>query len=155
MLSVKEYTVGKNGDFVMANDNRSRDGALKFMDYLSHKGLMAPATARARKAALGKVLSVLDEGEANDVTQIDLDDTMTRFTNLHGQNYTPQSLQVYKSRAKSALEDFEDYLENPLGFRPSLNKRSTKNSSSKESKQSSSDASSRFVDRPRSTMTLL
>ncbi len=107
----------------MANHDRSREAALKFMDYLATKGLLAPATARSRKAALGKVLSVLDDDEANDVTSIDLDHTMTRFSNLEGQAYTPQSLQTYKSRAKSSLEDFESYLDNPLGFRPNISKR--------------------------------
>lgn len=115
----------------MANHDRSREAALRFMDYLANKGLMAPATARSRKAALSKVLSVLEEDEAVDVTNIDLEDVMVRFNNLQGQGYTPQSLQTYKSRAKSALEDFEAYLDNPLGFRPSINKRATRAPSTK------------------------
>jgi hypothetical protein len=109
----------------MSNHDRSREAALKFMDYLGRKGLMAPATARSRKAALSKVLSVLDAEEATDVTQLDLDQTMSRFSNLQGQGYTPQSLQTYKSRVKSALDDFNAYLENPLGFRPRINQRTT------------------------------
>lgn len=136
----------------MSNNDRSREGALKFMDYLSQKGLMTPATARSRKAALGKVLSVLDENEAADVTSLDLDDAMTRFSNLHGQNYTPQSLQVYKSRAKSSLEDFETYLENPLGFRPNINKRAVKDSkSSKKNTNTSSVIEERISNEPQAS----
>lgn len=126
----------------MANHDRSREAALRFMDYLAQKGIMAPATARSRKAALSKVLSVLDKDEAVDVTQIDLDHTMHRFSNLQGQGYTPQSLQTYKSRVKSALEDFSAYLENPLGFRPALNKRTTKTSVKKEAPDNGSNGPS-------------
>jgi hypothetical protein len=77
----------------------------------------------ARKTALTKVLGVLDEQEAADVTDIDLDDVMLRFHNLHGKGFTPESLQTYKSRVKSGLDDFRAYLENPLGFRPGGSRR--------------------------------
>lgn len=125
----------------MANHDRSRDAALKFMDYLANKGLMALATARARKAALSKVLSVLDDDEAADVTKIDIEHVMVRFSNLEGQGYTPQSLLTYKSRAKSALEDFESYLDNPLGFRPSVNKRAPRTITSKQDTQAATKGS--------------
>ena len=107
------------------NNNRSFEALLKFLDYLKNKGLMKPATVKARKASANKVLSIMEPSELEDVTTIDLDDAMRRFSNLEGQNYTPISLSVYKSRTKSVIEDFEAYLENPLGFRPSVNNRST------------------------------
>ena len=104
-------------------DNKSREAALEFLDYVAKKGLMAPATARARKAAVGRVLSVLDASEAGDVTNIDLDHVMTRFGHLHGKDFTPQSLMTYKSRVRSALDDFASYVENPLGFKPNIQAR--------------------------------
>jgi hypothetical protein len=103
--------------------NRSREAALAFMDYVGAKGLMAKATASARKAALGRVLSILSEDEAKDVTHIDVDELMTRFGHLEGKNYTPQSLVTYKSRVRSALDDFASYVDNPLAFKPSLQSR--------------------------------
>lgn len=108
------------------NGSRSRDAALEFQDYLASKGLMAKATAMARKASLGKVLGILSDDEAKDVIGLDVDDLMRRFANLQGKSYTAQSLNTYKSRVKSALEDFGSYVENPLGFRPNLNKRDVK-----------------------------
>ena len=66
----------------MASD-RSRQKLLDFLDYLAAKGLMAPATISARRAAAGKVLGL----------------------------------------TKSAVDDFRTYLENPLGFRPSVQAR--------------------------------
>lgn len=108
------------------NENKSFAALLKFMDYLRDKGLMNSSTVKARKASANKVLSVLEPDELQDVTNIDIDDAMLRFSNLEGQKYTPASLSVYKSRTKAAIEDFELYLSNPLGFRPTINSRSTK-----------------------------
>ncbi|MBV9884388.1 MAG: hypothetical protein JO276_15370, partial [Sphingomonadaceae bacterium] len=105
------------------NGKRTREAILDFQDYQAAKGLLAKGTAAARKAALGKVLGILPAEEAEDVTKIDLDDVMIRFSNLQGRDYTPGSMSTYKSRVRAALEDFEAYLSNPLGFRPSVNRR--------------------------------
>jgi hypothetical protein len=105
------------------SDRKSREAALEFLEYVAKKGLMAPATARARKAAVSRVLSVLDDAEAADVTNIDLDRVMTQFGHLHGKDFTPASLMTYKSRVRSALDDFTSYIENPLAFKPSVQNR--------------------------------
>ncbi|MGQ0659800.1 hypothetical protein [Sphingosinicella sp.] len=98
--------------------SRSREALLSFLDYLGEKGLMAPATAAARKVAANKVLGILDEKEADDVLSLDLQDVMTRFSHLQGKGFTPGSLATYQSRLKSALDDFSSYVQNPLAFRP-------------------------------------
>src|SRR5271155_5102330 len=108
------------------DDKRSRKAALEFLEYVAQKGLMAQATARSRKAAVSKVLGILDETEARDVTSIDLDVVMSRFGHLQGKGYTPESLTTYKSRVKSALDDFSRYVENPLAFKPSVQARERK-----------------------------
>lgn len=102
---------------------RSKEEFLSFLDFLSDKGLLAKATAQSRKASANKVFAILDPEEAEDVTGIDLDAVMYRFGNLKGQEYTPQSLQTYKSRIRSALDDFANYRSNPLSFKPSLQQR--------------------------------
>jgi hypothetical protein len=112
---------------------RSREAILEFQDYQADKGLLAKATAAARKAALGKVLGVLPPEEAEDITKIDLDDVMIRFHNLEGRAYTPGSMTTYKSRVRAAIEDFESYLANPLGFRPSISRRDKPSKSDKKS----------------------
>ena len=111
----------------------SRKAALEFLEYVVQKGLMAEATARARKAAVSKVLGILDENEAQDVTSIDLNAVMGRFGHLQGKGYTPQSLAAYKSRVKAALDDFARYIENPLAFKPSIRVRERKPISGKAS----------------------
>jgi site-specific recombinase XerD len=112
---------------------KSREAALEFLEYVAQKGLMAQATARARKAAVSKVLGILDENEARDVTSIDLHAVMSRFGHLQGKGYTPQSLVNYKSRVKTALDDFASYVENPLAFKPSVQARERKAISGKTS----------------------
>ncbi len=100
--------------------DRSRAALLGFLDYLATKGLMNRTTAAARKAAVNNVLGILDETEASDVSKLDLDAVMGRFHRLHGSRYTPQSLNVYKSRTKSAIQDFLRYQRDPLNFKPGV-----------------------------------
>jgi hypothetical protein len=102
------------------NGKKSRQALLDFLDYLARKGLMNKTTASARKAAANKILGILEADEADDVTSLDLDDVLMRFSNISGANYTPDSLNTYKSRLKSAIDDFSSYVENPMSFRPSI-----------------------------------
>ena len=111
-------------------DNKSRDKLLEFLDYLADKGLMARATANARRAAANKVLGILSEEEANDVTILDLDEVMSRFQNLEGKSYTPRSLTTYHGRIKAAVDDFDRYVKNPLGFKPNVRSRERRRSES-------------------------
>ena len=101
------------------SSNRSAPAFLTFLDYLGQKGLIPAATASSRKATANKVLSILSEDESQDVLLLDIDHLMQRFHNLNPQQYTPESLQTYKSRMKTALEDFRAYTDNPLTFKPS------------------------------------
>ena len=105
------------------DDKRSREAFVAFLDYLADKGLMEKNTALSRKAAVSRVLGILHEDESSDVTAIDVDDLIARFGRLHGKDFTPQSLNTYKSRLRSALDDFRSYLANPLAFRPALRNR--------------------------------
>ncbi|WP_336958006.1 hypothetical protein [Sphingobium aquiterrae] len=103
--------------------NRSREDFFRFLDWLNDKGMIAPGTAASRRASANQVLAILDETESHDVTIVDLDQLMLRFHNLNRDKYTTESLQTYKSRIKSALDDFRVYVENPLGFKPSIQQR--------------------------------
>jgi hypothetical protein len=122
------------------DSKRSREAALDFLEYLAQKGLMAPATARARKASLNAVLGILDDNEAQDVTVINLDEVMKRFGHLQGKDYTPKSLTTYKSRVRSALDDFASYVDNPLAFKPTVQTRERKSSAASTSGAASNDS---------------
>jgi hypothetical protein len=95
----------------------SRAALFRFIDYLSSKGLMNLNTAGSRKAACNKVLGILDESEVADLRELNIDEIMGRFSNLKGTDYTPDSLAVYRSRVKGAVDDFISYTNNPLGFK--------------------------------------
>jgi site-specific recombinase XerC len=98
--------------------NYSKDALMKFYGYLSSKGLVNQNTVAARKAAANKMLSILDETESADLRSIDIDQVATRFFNLHGKDFTPDSMTTYKSRLKSGIDDFIKYTTNPASFKP-------------------------------------
>lgn len=97
---------------------RTKADFLEFLDWLGSKGLMPLNTAQARKAVANKVLAALDENELSDITALDIDDVMLRFTNKFGKKYTPESQRTYRSRFETSVADFTAYCENPVGFRP-------------------------------------
>jgi len=111
----------------MANGYSVQD-LLDFLDYEREKGLVKEATVSARKAAVNAVFGILDNEEAQDLREVELDSVITRFANLNSSKFTPDSLKTYKSRAASALADFLAYRTNPLSFKPGLNARTTKRS---------------------------
>lgn len=99
------------------SSKRSRDELMIFLDFMGQRGYIPRNTASARKASVKQVLSVLSDIESDDVTQIDIDDVMTKFGHLRGKEYSQGSLSTYKSRLQSSMDDFNRYLENPMGFR--------------------------------------
>lgn len=96
---------------------RSSVEFLEFLDWLGSKGLLPLNTAQARKAVANKVLEALDPSELHDVTALDIDQVMLRFTNKFGKRYTPESLRTYRSRFETSVSDFSDYCDNPVGFK--------------------------------------
>lgn len=97
-----------------------------FLSYLSNKGLMKEQTVVSRKAAVNKVFDALDEEDRLNVLAVDLDDVMNRFVNKMGSNYSPGTLQNYKSRLRATLEDFASYQSDPMSFKPSIQQRASR-----------------------------
>lgn len=96
----------------------SEDELIKFLDYVSKKGIMNESTVVARKIAVQKVLSVLEPSEKTDLRQLNRDQLFTRFLNKYGKDFTPGSLTTYRQRFSSALDDFIKYVNDPAGFKP-------------------------------------
>jgi hypothetical protein len=96
----------------------SEQELVTFLDYLGTKGLMNQRTANARKIAAQKVLSVLEASEKTDLRQIDRDAIFQRFMNKHRNTFTPGSLQTYRQRFASAIDDFLSYQKDPAAFKP-------------------------------------
>lgn len=99
-------------------DGRTKRDFTDFLGYLGEKGLIPQNTAVGRKAAAHKVFAILSESESSDMTKLDIDEVMVRFENLNRGKYTTDSLRSYRSRLRNSLQEFAEYCENPLSFRP-------------------------------------
>lgn len=108
----------------MAERDYSLDALNRFLDSVAKRGFMKPNTAQSRKLAANKILGLLDQAEQADLRRVDIDQIFDRFQNLRANDYSPDSLQVYKSRLRSAITDFLAYVENPSAFKPSGAQRS-------------------------------
>ena len=84
---------------------------------MGRKGLIPANTASARKAAANKVLQILGDDEAEDVTALDVDETVRRLRGINSSDYTAESLQSYASRVRSSLDDFKRHCDDPLNFK--------------------------------------
>ncbi len=108
------------------NQKPNLEALLAFLEYLAEKGLMKRQTVAARKAVANKVFSALDASDREDVLSVNIDEIIDRFVNLEGNKYTPESLQTYKSRLKSTVEDFASYRKDPMSFKPSVQQRAAR-----------------------------
>lgn len=93
-------------------------GLMGFLDWMADKGYAPANTISSRKAAVNKVISSLGPDEASAVLDLDVEDAINRFATKRGSDYSTESLQSYKSRLRTALDDFRGYKADPVGFRP-------------------------------------
>jgi hypothetical protein len=90
------------------------------------RGLMNSNTAGALRAACTSVLEVEDGWESMDVTKMDIDVFVKRFSNLKAKDYTTDSLKEYDRRFRKAHGLYLAFLQDPTtwdpgGRRPSAN----------------------------------
>ena len=105
----------------------------EFIDNMSSRGDIKRNTAQSRKAAVNKVLGVLEDNETSDLRLVDIDKVFDRFQNIHHADYTPNSLKVYLSRSKTAVADFISYIDDPSSFKPSIQQRQSPKSKKADS----------------------
>ncbi|MDA8365254.1 MAG: hypothetical protein M0Z84_15930 [Gammaproteobacteria bacterium] len=94
----------------------SADDLLEFLDHADDKGLMPAATAQALAVATRNVLGILSDAEKADLSQLDLDAAVRRFTNKRAKDFTPTSLKEYGRRIRRAVELFLSWREDPASF---------------------------------------
>lgn len=99
----------------MANEY-SADDLLEFLDHAGDKGLMPAATAQALAVATRNVLAILSDAEKADLSQLDLDNAIKRFTNKRAKDFNPTSLKEYGRRVRRAVELFLAWREDPANF---------------------------------------
>jgi hypothetical protein len=88
---------------------------VQFLDYAIRYGLMKSATASSYKVAVKELLSAThgDAWESVDVLNMDLDDISQRFQTLRAMKFSPESLGTYRSRFRSAVAMYREYLSAP------------------------------------------
>jgi hypothetical protein len=94
-------------------------GLVDWLSFTSEKGMLNANTAGSLRAASREVLSAVepDGWEAVDLRTIDIEDMSTRFERLRLGKYKPESLLVYKSRFRNAVQMYLQYIENPSGWK--------------------------------------
>jgi hypothetical protein len=102
---------------------------VRHWDWVAEKGLMAPASARAIRAAVSQILKIDDNWESVDVRNIDVEALFARFRNLS--KIAPGSLAAYESRFRSGLQSYLAYLDNPTSYQPK-----TRNATQRDDKAS-------------------
>jgi hypothetical protein len=99
----------------MAN-GYSADDLLEFLDHAGDKGLIPAATAQALAVASRNVLAILSDAEKADLSQLDVDTAIKRFTNKRAKDFSPTSLKEYGRRVRRAVELFLNWREDPANF---------------------------------------
>ena len=94
----------------------SADDLLGFLDHAGDKGLMPAATAQALAVATRNVLGILSDDEKADLSQLDIDAAIKRFTNKRAKDFNPASLKEYGRRIKRAVDLFLGWREDPANF---------------------------------------
>jgi hypothetical protein len=91
--------------------------------YAADKGLMNRNTAAGIRAAVGQVIKVLEAGEQEDVTTLDVEGVLTRFTNLNATKFKPNVLETYKNRFRAAVASFAAFVRDPSTWKPGITER--------------------------------
>ena len=115
-------------------------GLAQFLDHQVKYGRIKSATGGSYKVAVKEVLGAThDDWETADVTTLDVDDITQRFDTLRSMNFSPDSLGTYKSRFRSAVSMYRDFLgaSDRSSWRPAI--RQTSRSSSNGSARARRD----------------
>jgi len=93
-------------------------------NWAAGKGLMNKNTAGALRAACSQVLAVDEDWENLDVSDLDVEGILARFTNLRAKDFKPASLETYRKRFRLARDTFIEYTRDPGAWKPRMMERS-------------------------------
>ncbi len=113
---------------------------LEFLDRAAGKGWLNKNTAAGYRAACQRILEIEPGWERMDLSTLEADDLIQRFVTLKGGEYSPRSLETYKSRFGKAIQTYLGWAEDPSSWRPpssSLRKRGGRQSTSPPDEESS------------------
>jgi hypothetical protein len=96
----------------------SKEAFLKFLDYVSDKGLIKFQTARGWRSAALKLMADLSEAEEGDIRTVDLDLAVHRAANRDSVSVSPESLNTYRNRVALAIQEFTSWRDDPATYKP-------------------------------------
>jgi len=123
---------------------------ITFWERAAEKGWVKKNTAAGYRAACQKILEVEKDWESVDVSTIDIQEMFHRFQNLRGADYSPKSLETYRSRFRTAVEMYLEWADNPSAWRPPSSSRRDRGDKPSSAPQTDVDQS-RQVERPETT----
>lgn len=85
-------------------DPNTGAGLIEFLDAAIDKGWFNVSTAKALRTASTKILSVENGWEDVDLRTLDVDHLYERFRNLKRNEYSDDSMRIYKTRFTQALK---------------------------------------------------
>lgn len=93
----------------------NKAGLIQFVEMITKRGFINANTGNGWKAAVGKILSDVDDTE--DVRKIDVPTAIRRYNNLHPGELAPPSLLQYEKRVKIAIEQYQSYVADPTKYK--------------------------------------
>ncbi len=95
---------------------RDTEEVIKFLEFAGRKSILNEHAIHNRMTACNNLFGVLNEEEDNlDYILSNLDVLVNRFRNKNN-NVRASTLKVYKSRAKSSIEDFKAWSSDPFAW---------------------------------------
>lgn len=96
----------------------SKEAFLKFLDYVSDKGLIKFQTVRGWRSAALKLMADLSEAEEGDIRTVNLDLAVHRTANRDSVSVSPESLNTYRNRVALAIQEFTSWRDDPATYKP-------------------------------------
>lgn len=96
----------------------SKEAFLKFLNYVSDKGLIKFQTVRGWRSAALKLMADLSEAEEGDIRTLDLDLAVHKTANRDSVSVSPESLKTYRNRVALAIQEFITWREDPATYKP-------------------------------------
>jgi hypothetical protein len=117
-----------------------------FLDRAAEKGWLNKNTAAGYRVACQRILEIEPDWERLDLSTLEVEDFIQRFVTLKGGDYTPRSLETYKSRFGKAIQTYLDWAQDPSSWRrptPAQRKRASRTSSSHSAEEGRVDGQKR------------
>lgn len=120
-------------------------GLIEFLDAAIEKGWFNVSTAKALKTASLKIFSVESGWESLDLRSLDIDGLYERFRNLKRNDYTDDTMRIYRSRMGQAIKMHLARLDNDSAWKsygPSTRAAATNGTAQKKAARATSAESS-------------